>query len=250
MPDPTPTPPAPTPAPTPTPAPQPKPRGYFNQGQLDDLATAESVLAACKNHADELATRDIDAAYVTGLAAAIKEARDKTTATGQAADGSGAATLNAGDAERALLTALHGIQSAAKQKHKMLAEDENPATNFPTDGYLIGKRLNPNHAVFVQNADALIAKAAADSLPGYKTPESIAAVQAALDTYKAADSGQQNAEEDRFTDRSDRDALLTKINARRQAIQHAADALWPYTEDASRPIRKSFQLPLSRPLGG
>ncbi len=34
------------------------------------------------------------------------------------------------------------------------------------------------------------------------------------------------------------------------AIQHAADALWPYTEDDNRPIRKRFKLPLERPFTG
>ena len=41
-----------------------------------------------------------------------------------------------------LAAALQKIQSSAKQKHKMLDEDGDPATNFPTDGYLIGTRLD------------------------------------------------------------------------------------------------------------
>ena len=194
--------------------------------------------------------RDITAAYVDGLAEAIRQAREKTTETGQATDGSEAATSNAGGAERVLVTALQGVQMAAKQKHRMLSEDDNPATNFSTDGYFIGTRLNPNRATLLQNAVALIAKAKVDSLPGYKTPESINAIETLLTSYTTATADQAGSEEERGTERQQRDALIRKINTRRLAIQHAADALYPFSSEDRRPQRKSFQLPLSRPLAG
>ena len=49
--------------------------------------------------------------------------------------------------------------------------------------------------------------------------------------------------------RIDRDTLLNSINRRRAAIQHAADALWPSSEEANRPIRKTFAIPLNRAMG-
>ena len=48
----------------------------------------------------------------------------------------------------------------------------------------------------------------------------------------------------------ERDDLIHRINARRLAIQHAVDALHPYTEEASAPIRKIFKLSLDRPFNG
>ena len=33
------------------------------------------------------------------------------------------------------------------------------------------------------------------------------------------------------------------------AIQHAADALWPASDEANRPIRKTFAIPLNRAMG-
>ena len=33
------------------------------------------------------------------------------------------------------------------------------------------------------------------------------------------------------------------------AIQHAADALWPASDEANRPIRKPFAIPLNRAMG-
>ena len=47
-----------------------------------------------------------------------------------------------------------------------------------------------------------------------------------------------------------RDALVRKINARRIAIQHAADALWPYTDSDNGPVRKLVKLPVDRPFNG
>ncbi len=49
--------------------------------------------------------------------------------------------------------------------------------------------------------------------------------------------------------RDNRNDLLEILNTRRSAIQHAADAIWPYTDELTRPIRKSFEIPQNRPLG-
>ncbi len=131
----------------------------------------------------------------------------------------------------------------------MLAEDDDPATNFPTHVYLIGKRLNPNRAALLQNAATLLTKAATDQLSGYDAP-AIQTAAAALSAYQTAEGGQQSADEAGGTDRTARDAMIKKINSRRMAIQHAADALWPYTAPAARPVRKTFQPPLVRPFNG
>ena len=39
------------------------------------------------------------------------------------------------------------------------------------------------------------------------------------------------------------------LNTRRSSIQHAAEALWPHSLEANRPIRKTFGLPLTRAMG-
>ena len=43
--------------------------------------------------------------------------------------------------------------------------------------------------------------------------------------------------------------LLHVLNTRRASIQHAADAIWPHSQEANRPIRKTFGLPLTRAMG-
>lgn len=237
-----------TPPAAPLPA-APQKRGYYQQNQLEDLVLAESILTASRDHPAELAEQDITTVYLDGFAAAVTEARTRASETGQAREDAKAATELTGQAAGLLLTALQKIQSAAKQKHKMLDEDGDPATNFPADGYLIGTRLNASRAVLLQSGDSLVARAKADSLPGFKTPGKITAVETLLATYRGHSGDQQESIKDKELARLDRDQLLHILNTRRSSIQHAADAVWPYSVEAHRPIRKTFGLPLTRPMG-
>jgi hypothetical protein len=158
------------------------------------------------------------------------------SATGQARNGQRPATLNATEAERRLITVFQTVQAAAKQRQRMEAEDEDAATTFSTEGYLIGERLNPNRAALLQNAAALQSKAAADSLPGDKTAEQLKTIADAIAAYAKATASAAEQEQEAEADRIARDRLLRKINSRRMAIQHAADGLWPYTLEACASI--------------
>ena len=238
----------PTPA-TPPPAEAPRPRGYFNQGQLEDITLAESVLTAATASANEVADRDIDAAFLTGFSGIIAEARSRSSRSVAETADSEQATLESSKAAADLHTALQGIQSAAKQKHKMLATDGDPETDFPIEGYLIGSRLNGSRAILLQCADSLIARAKADSLPGYKKPEQIASLEGLLEQYRSDKSAQQESTRTKELARLTRDDLMNTLNTRRSVIQHAADAIWPWSTEASRPTRKTFGLPLTRPMG-
>ncbi len=237
--------------PTPvTPAPAtPRTRGYFNQAQIDDLELADTVLAAALSHPGEMTEQDITPAYLTDFSDALQETRSRATASGEENDESKQATAAAELAAKKLTTALQKIQSAAKQKHKMLAEDGDPETNFPLDGYLIGLRLDANRAALLQNSATLITRAKADSLPGFKTPEKITAVDTLLTKYTGEKDEQTVANRDKELTRLDRDSLLHLINTRRSAIQHAADSIWPASEEPTRPIRKTFGIPQTRAMG-
>ncbi len=240
----------PTNPPTPPAPATPQPHGYFNQGQLDDIALGEDVLAAALDatHSVLIEKNKLTPEWLAKYGLLLTAARKKTTETGQARDEASAAVLLATGTERALLLQLQGIQSARKQQARMgLLED--PEIQYSLDGYLIGARLNPNRPSLLQNADALIAKAKLDNLPGYDAA-AIQLVQDALDAYRDDKTQQHEDEEDKSTDRNARDKMLTKIDAGRMVIQHAADPLWPYTDKANRPIRKIFHLPLTRPFNG
>ena len=221
MPDTDPTPPVTPPAAT------PQPYGYFNKAQLEDLEQAEGILTAARANPEALAEQDITAGYVDGFAAHVAETRTRASEAGQGKLDAKAATELAGVGATALHTALQQIQSSAKQKHKMLAEDGDPTTNFSTAGYLIGTRLNGSRARLLQNAEALILRIKADSLPGFKTPEKIDAISLLLAAYRGNESDQQETTLEKEVSRLDRDQLIHVLNTRRSSIQHAADAIWP-----------------------
>ncbi|MGL4400260.1 MAG: hypothetical protein ACRCXD_10360, partial [Luteolibacter sp.] len=203
----------------------PAARGYYQKAQLEDLALAESILTAARDNAADLDEQDISALYLDGFDTVVKESRKRATESGQAKEGSKAATDLTSKAATDLVTGLQKVQSSAKQKHKMLDEDGDPATNFPTDGYLIGTRLNASRAVLLQSADTLILRAKADSLPGFKTAAKIKVVEDLLAEYRGKSGDQQEVLKEKEIARLDRDELLHILNTRRASIQHAADAV-------------------------
>ena len=243
---------------TPTPAaepsatveePKPDKRSHFNKAQLADVGLAEDVLAAAQDaaHSSALAAQDIDAAFLALLDGKLQPARDKIAETGQGGPDKKHATLRATGAERDLLLALQGIQSAAKQKARVTSLDPDPAKHFPADGYLIGERLNISHDLLLQNAATLIGKAKADALPGHDATH-IAEIETLLAAYKNAEAGQARTNEDAGEDRIARDKLVSDINTLRIAIQHAADRIYHYAEEENLPARKAFHLPPDRAL--
>lgn len=226
----------------------PRPRGYFNKEQLEDIDEAASVLTAARSYAGEMADQGISAEYVDSFEATISEAQGRTANVGLAKDQAMTETAESLAAAKALEAGLRKIQSSAKQKFKMLAEDGDPSTSFPLDGYLIGARINTSRAILIQSATSLIARATVDSLPGFGTPEKINAIQILLTNYKESEGEQQESSEGKGLARLSRDELVDTLNSRRSAIQHAADAIWPNTDVLTRPIRSSFQMPAARPL--
>jgi hypothetical protein len=224
-------------------------RGYFNKEQLDDIDLAAAILKSARVYPAEMAEQDITGEFLTGFAETIAEGRTRAAESGQQTDESRQATAAATQAGRALLAGLRKIQSAAKQKHQMLAADGDPSTNFPLDGYLIGIRIIATRSIFIQSATTLILRAKADQLPGLKTPEKIAAIELLLATYEEEKGDQTDAGKEKELARLGRDELIDLINIQRAAVQHAADAIWPHPDPNHGPIRKTFAIPLGRSMG-
>ncbi|MEO5716565.1 MAG: hypothetical protein ABIT37_24010 [Luteolibacter sp.] len=228
-----------------------QPPGFFNQAQLNDIKLGEDLqtLATEARHTANLEKRGFTPANNTILGTLTAEARRQTTVTGQARSAKKASTLNAKGPERTLLAALHEIQAAARQKQRLLEADGDPATNFDTTPYLIGKRLNANRTLLLQNSDTLIALAKTDNLPGLGDPE-ILLIENHLSTYRGAKDLQIDTKEESGNERVTRDALIKRINALRTALQHSADRAYPYTDEASAPARAAFKLPPDRTFVG
>ena len=232
-----PTPPEPTPTPTQT-------HSVFNQAQLAALSEADKICVAAQKpaYAGPLAVREITADEVTQLVADILTCRQTAAAATQSTTGKTVATSAMHDAETNLLTALHEVQAAARQKY---------ARTNPTmmNDYMVGHRLNPNQATFKQSVQSIIKRLGTDTLPGI-TPAKAANLQTLLNTYTALMANPDSKQSDATTQRRQRDAQIASITDRRLTIQFAADAEWPYTVDTNAGIRSEFYLPASQPFHG
>jgi hypothetical protein len=216
----------------------------FNQAQLSALSEADKICVAAQKpaYAPALAVREITAAEVTQLVADILTCRQTAAAATQSSTGKRVATDAMHTAETNLLTALHEVQAAARQKY---------ARTNPTqmNDYMVGHRLNPNQATFKQSVQAIIKKLGTDTLPGI-TPAKAANLQTLLTAYTTLAANPDSQQSDATTERRQRDAQISSITDRRLTIQFAADAEWPYTVDTNAGIRSEFYLPLSQPFHG
>ncbi len=77
-----------------------------------------------------------------------------------------------------------------------------------------------------------------------------AALKAALQTYKDAQTNQSGAIGQASGTRIDRNALVEQATERRLWLQFAADAEWTPTDPANTPIRRQFHLPANRAFIG
>ncbi len=230
-----------TPAPTPS---VPHPHSLFNQAQLAALNEADKICTAAQKpaYAPPLAVREVTAAYVTQLAADILACRQTGATAVQSTTGKTAATDALHIAETDLMTALHEVQAAARQKYART----NPVM---LHDYLVGHRLNPNQATFKESVQAIITKLGTDTLPGI-TPAKVANLPVLLTAYTTAAANPVSRQSDATTQRKQRDTQVSSITDRRITIQFAADAEWPFSVDANAGIRVEFFLPASQPFHG
>lgn len=218
-----------------------KTRSPINQADLRKLATAEAVGTAAQRaeHAALLDTREISAAFVTGLLGHVSEARAKVSEVLQNRTASKEATLAQKLAEKALLAGLREVQKAAKQKYRRT----NP---LALADYLVGAKLNGNQPNLAQTSQTIIARLASDTLPGINAAKVTAlgtARQNWLDRQAVQDAASSDAE-DAATEFK---ALLRTVTDEKLAIQMAADAEWPHDEQEHSGLRKEFALPARRP---
>jgi hypothetical protein len=216
----------------------------FNQAQTAALSEADKVCVAAAKpaYAPLLALREITAAEVTQLVADILTCRQTAAGAAHSTTSKVADVSAEHVAETNLMTAVHEVQAAARQKYGRT----NPIL---LNDYLIGHTLNPNQATFKQSVQHLITRLDADTLPGI-TPAKTANLPVLLATYAAASVNPAGDQSDATTQRRQRNAQISAINDQRMTIQFAADAEWPYTVDANAGIRVEFFLPAHQPFKG
>jgi len=218
-----------------------KPRRPINQADLRKLATAESVGKAAQRteHAALLDTREISAAFVTGLLGHVTEARTKVSEVLQNRTASKEATQAQKLAEKVLLASLREVQKAAKQKYRRT----NP---LALADYLVGKALNGNQPNLAQTSQTILNRLATDTLPGI-TAAKVTALGTARQNWLNQQATQDAAQSDAEDSAAEFKALLQTVTDEKLAIQLAADAEWPHDEEAHSGLRKEFALPSRRP---
>jgi len=94
---------------------------------------------------------------------------------------------------------------------------------------------------------AIITRLATDKLPGFTTAK-VKALGTLRQTWVDAQETQALAETAALDSRAELNTMLKSIKDRRVAIQLAADAQWPHTDEENSGVRKEFALSPRRPL--
>lgn len=135
---------------------------------------------------------------------------------------------------------MREVQKAAKQKYA--------STNrIALANYLIGKKLNGSRPNLAQTSQALVTQLGNDTLPGF-TAAKVKNLGTLRDSWITAQDAQAQAEAAALDSRAELLTMLKSVEDRRRALQLAADAEWPHTEDANAGVRKEFGLQPRRPL--
>ena len=130
------------------------------------------------------------------------------------------------------------MQARARQKY---GGNRHALANFH-----IGTRLGDNRALLEQVSQNILTALETDPLPGV-TDEKIAAFTQLRTDYVNSELDQTGSGGDASTSRRKAKTRLDALVEKRQKIQFAADAIWPWHADANVGLRKEFDLPATRP---
>ena len=217
-------------------------RSPINQGHARELTRTEAVAAAAQaaGRTTGLAAREVNAEFVTELLADCEVARTKM---GEAVNNTTAqrnATAAEKKAAKALEAALREVQKAAKQKYAR-------TNRIALADYFVGKRLNGSQPNLAQTSQTIIGKLATDDLPGI-TAAKERAIGTLRQAWVDASEAQASAETAAQAARAEVKTMLASIRDRRHALQCAADAEWPHSNEENGGVRREFALSSRRPL--
>ncbi len=129
----------------------------------------------------------------------------------------------------------------------------SPSRNTPAPeqlpNYYFGQKLNASRALLEQYSEAILTKLDTDTLPGI-TPAKVIALGDLREAWITDNQTQGDAQSDATDERTDLTALVKTVTDARITIQFAADAEYPYTNNANAAARKEFQLPANGPFTG
>ena len=246
-----------TPTPAPAPDPAPKPSGstpsLLNSAQLASLTKTEEICRTALKadyllalvtleDGEEPSEDDVSEVAITAVLALCESARGKGSAAVSATGLKQQSTDDEENAEKTLVALIREFQARARQKHFSKTPDTLAE-------YGIGLKISNSRAQLEGWGQTIYDKTATDKLPKV-TETKRAALKAALETYKNTQTGQSGAIGEASGTRIDRNSLVEQATERRMWLQFAADAEWPHTNPANTPIRREFQLPVTRAFIG
>jgi hypothetical protein len=225
----------------PEPAPSTITHGEYNKEIEAELSKAKAICVTAQNaqYSAPLATRSIDAAFVTALLADIASAGQKSQHAVACDSARKIATQAEAAAGQKLVNSLQTVQGAARVQFL----PDQPAK---LDSYLVGQPLAESRPLLERHSQAIIDNADTERPAGLDT-DFVNNVKAERAAYLATAVAKANEDSRGQQDRAERDVLVKTIIERRKKIQYAADTLWPPRKPESVQARVDFKLPASRP---
>ena len=235
-----------SPTPTPTPAPQPgspSPASTgINQALALSLTRVENITkAAVKPDRITLLAADgsdVTQQFLDAIFEELGAVRKLLGVAGQQTTEKEDATEEGLTLEEQLIRAIQTVQARARQKHGVKSK--------ALANYHIGDRLGGNRAVLEQASQDILTALETEPLPGI-TPAKITALQTLRQQYVDSELEQTGSGGEASTSRKQAKARLDALVEKRQKVQFAADAIWPWHNPANVGLRKELELPATRP---
>lgn len=225
----------------PPPAPPPRKPYALSQAAEREIALAQLLVTSARVPAYVAALEPfgINAAYLTALENDLAMARQRSGAALNCTNAKEGATASEGAKKEKLVQSLRHIQSIARANY----EGTNPQQ---VKDYLVGEDIVANRPVIEGAAATIINRANADR-PGGIDTDFIVRVTNERTQYVAAHASQQTELGKAKQERALRQQVIASIRDRRQRIQRAADAAYPWPLATSAEARVRFALPKRRP---
>jgi hypothetical protein len=225
--------------------------GIFHKAQLETIRKSEGLARAAQkpDYLPILANEGMDADALTNLLAQCQLWRQLS---GQAVITTTAKEQQTGtgvDNETKLKREIEYLRGKARlHLNKQTGWSPSAITAFKSR-YFIGSNIFANRALAEQSAGEIIKHAGEDALPAV-TSERLIQSSNTLLAYIDTESPQSDAQSEATKLRHQRDTVFTEALRLRHEIQYAADAAWPWWDDANLPIRREFLLPAGRAFVG
>ena len=216
----------------------------LNKTVAIEIAKAKHIVLNAQKEplVTELAARGLDAEFFSTLETDIQAAIDLAQLSVSNTTLKEGATQNEHRLEEQLVEGIQEVQSAARQKYRVVNPEILPA-------YYIGEDLRRSAAVLNLVAGGVLSMIGEDPLPGFDQ-EKIDQFETLYLAWLTAEDVQGDRQAAATGTRAGRDNKVESVKNRRIVIQLAVNAQYPYQNKDNVAIRRIFLLPIDRPYTG